>query len=78
MDSVAQKFPEDIFIVLIGYKCVMWPPLVAEVSGKVGLHLSSLCRRGRKGKGNWDEYCWSHPTLFAISPGEISIFCGKY
>ena len=78
MDSVAQKFPEDIFIVLIGYKCVMWPPLVAEVSRKVGLHLSSLCRRGRKGKGNWNEYCRSQPILFAISPGEISIFCGKY
>lgn len=78
MDSVAQKFPEDIWIVLMGYKCVMWLPLVAEVSGKVGLHLSSLRRRGRKGKGNWNEYCKSQPTIFAISPEEISTFCGKY
>ena len=78
MDSVAQKFPEDICIVLIGYKCAMWPPLVAKFSGKAGLHLSSLCKRGRKGKGNWNEYCRSQTTVFAISPEEISIFCGKY
>lgn len=61
--SVSKKFPGDICIFLIGHIGVTWLPWVADVSGKVGLYLSSLYRRGRK--GNWNKYYMSWPAIFA-------------
>lgn len=61
--SVFQKFPGDICLFLIGHSGITQLPWVANVSGKVGLYLSSLYRRGRK--GNWNKYYMSWSAIFA-------------
>lgn len=74
--SVSQRVSEDTCSLLIGHACVTWLPWVAGVSGRVGLYLSSLYRRGRKGKrkGNWNKYYMSQHVLSELVFGIFATF----